>query len=271
MALAEKGNKVALGIAVISGVLALGMSFFYLRSAKQETAASAKPTEPGVEVVRALKDLPADKAIEALDIENVSVPAQTFASFARTAVKASDAYAVAGRRVNRAVPSGSILQYSDLIPVQDLKVHEGMVVSAINVTDQALLGGLLVPGDFVDVVVASPVVEPTKPAAAVGDFANPNRIMQSVMESIRPASGSTVQWKASRILNSVRVLAIGGRLSRSRQQMMLGDSAQRSGNTVLLELPPDDALRLFEKTTGGENRITLFLLPRAIEPGSGQN
>ncbi len=266
--MADKSSRITLGVALLTGVLAVAMSFVYLRGHQSGPSRSVQRDEPKVEVLRAREDLPADHKLDpGQDLESVSIPAETFKSFAQGAVKASDAYSLAGRRVYHPIAGGTVLQYGDLVPTKDLDIATGMVGMTIPVDESSLMGGLLVPGDFVDVVVTRPVAQSQggmlpDTSAETGVGASAERMMQQVMQSMLSVTQETSAYKSTKVLSSIRVVSVGGRLARSREQLLFGPTPQfSSSGTVTLEVSSEEAIRLIEQKAG-QGQVTLLLLPK---------
>jgi Flp pilus assembly protein CpaB len=137
---------------------------------------------------------------------------------------------------------------------------------AISVSPESLMGGILVPGDHVDILVsyqlekevtAEPSKESNDPQAAIGDM------MNAVMSSLGSAGGSVPsQWVTEDVLIDVRIIAIGSALSGSRQAQMFGVSGGSGrSSTVTLELTPTQARELVRVQANGRNPLTLLLRP----------
>lgn len=266
-----ENNRLILVAAVITGITATGLAFAYLRNASTATAPVQR--EGSVEILATARDLPSNTRLEPdTDVQVIRVPEETFAQLARAAVKRTERASLRGRRIAGALPSGTPLLYSHLAAVTDLSVTPGSRAMTIQVSESGGLGGLVVPGDRVDIVVSRRLRDqagnvPSIPTPQVG----PNgQISPDYMQSMigaaisRGMAGSTGgEWDATIVLANVKVLAVGTSLQKSRTEMLFGQSTETStgrfgGGTVTVEVTPDEALQLI-KSTAGNNPVTLLL------------
>ncbi len=257
-------NRITLIVAVVAGIMAMGMAFVYLRSVSGAAAEQPK-AEPMTKVVVAKHKLNANHVLQPdQDLDIDMMPSK----FARKNVKASEIDAVRGRRITRPLPAGHPLLHSDLVAIADLDLAPGTVAMSLDVDRAGGLVGILVPGDKVDVVVSHP-----KPAEKPGrsslpsnlDPNNTGALVGAVMDSVMSQVGSySPEWESNIVLSNVEVLAVGTRLNLSRQQMLLSEDRglRGGGTTVTLQLTREDAIKLIGARGGGSNLITLLLLPK---------
>lgn len=128
---------------------------------------------------------------------------------------------------------------------------------SISVKGVNALGGLLVPGDMVEVWVTRPAavrMPATLPVDGGGgggaeEPAEPNR------------------WESVKVLGTAfRVLAVNQRLARSRAQVTAADQYQSAGEAagqqiVTLEVTEPQAKAILEQTGAGQLPVTLLLCP----------
>ena len=259
-------------VAAIAGLAAMFLAFLYINDATNQIEEIAPPQT--LQVLFAIEDLPANSAINATtDLREQTITIDDTPGLARAAIHAIDRIAVDGRTISSPIPAGVPLLKAHLTPIKDVNIGRGMRAMAISVTPESLMGGILVPGDHVDILVSyqleKEVAEPTAgdssdPQAAIGDM------MSAVMEQLGSAGGSVPsQWITEDVLLDVRIIAIGSALSGSRQAQMFGISGGSGrSSTVTLELTPLQARELVRVQANGRNPLTLLLRP---EDTSGES
>lgn len=265
-----QGNRVMVIIAVVAGVVAMAAAFGYLRTASGSL--TRETAEPAVDIVIAKADLEADQLLDpAQDLAVQKVPSRTFAFLARAAVKADERAALRGRRINMPIAAGSPILYSHLVGVSDLKIAAGSRAITIDVDRTGVIGGVLVPGDRVDIVVAWKLPETRRGGPGGSETAQPGFAASSSVEAME-----TRDWGARVVLPNVKVLAVGDRLTRTREQFTFGTLDSRSSrrenlSTVTLEVTLEEGLELIRASGAGTNRLFVFLRPAQGEeaPATG--
>lgn len=257
-------NRITLIVAVVAGLMAMGMAFVYLRSVSGASAELPK-AEPTTKVVVAATKLGANHVLDPdNDLKVEPMPSK----FTKNNVKASEIDAVRGRRITRPIPQGHPLLHSDLVAIADLELSPGMVAMSLDVDRAGGLVGILVPGDRVDVVVShpKPAEKPNRSAMPTNfDPNNTGALVGAVMDSVMSqVGGQSPEWESKIVLSNVTVLAVGTRLNLSRQQMLLSEDRglRGGGTTVTLQLSRENAIKLIGARGGGSNLITLLLLPK---------
>jgi len=138
---------------------------------------------------------------------------------------------IEGRKLRRNLRAGEIIARAHLEAVNRLarEVPSGFRAFAISINDVSSVGGMLQPGDLVDVVVHFSRGQDDEPTALF-------------------------------LLNSIEVLAVYGRMEAStsqpeeeRQQR----GSNRGSNTVVLAIPREDIPRLMVADTNGAIRLAL--------------
>ncbi|MEQ9617135.1 MAG: Flp pilus assembly protein CpaB [Phycisphaerales bacterium] len=271
--IAMGNNRLMMIVAVIAGLLSTGLAFLYL----QQTSLSIRnqQSEPLARIVVAMRDLPANTPLNVEEDLTVKVvPANTFEHLVKTSVKDSEMNSLEGVSLKYPVAASLPIQYSHMAEVLDLAVAPGARAMTIDVSDAGGLGGLLVPGDRVDVVVARRVQREASQDSFSGgtpnyDPNNPNASINAVLGQVLSQSMQAAQggdFVADVVVSNVRVLAVGTNLALSRQQFRFGTSDQQFGqpqdSTVTLELTTEQALALVSSTGGGSNPVTLLLRPK---------
>lgn len=259
-------DRLMLLIAVIAGLAATALAFVYIDSATV-TADEAPPAKT-LEVLFTINDLAANAVIDAdtdLKVETINVDATP--GIARGAVKASERSVVNGRPVSAPIPAGTPLLYSYLTQVQDVDLGVGMRAMSITVDRENLMGGLLVPGDYVDIIVSYRKAEEKEAPADNAASDSTEDILANAMSEMLGGLGSTStvpsEWVSEEVLGNVRVIAVGRALSGSRQAQMYGMASGGSGgSTITLEVTSAQALDLIRAQANGSNPLTLLLRPQ---------
>jgi Flp pilus assembly protein CpaB len=268
-----QGNRLMLIIAIVAGVMATILAFAYINSAT--SAAEEREPEPRVSVLFVVNDLPANHALDPdADLRVDTVGAITSPGLARSAVKADERASLRGLRIGSPLPAGVPLLYSHLESIADIDLGQGMRAMAIDVRAANLMGGILVPGDRVDIIVSyrRPVEPVDMPEF---DVENPQAGLSAMMGQVLSQAGGGVpsDWEAEEVLTNIRVIAIGSQLTFSRQAQMFGVAGGGGGgsSTVTLEVSPDQAKALIRSSAGGGNPLTLLLRPphTPAETGGG--
>ncbi len=267
-----QSNRVMVIIAVVAGVVAMAAAFGYLRTASGSLA--NEPAEAAIAIIVAKTDLPADHLIDpGGDLDVQRVPSKTFAFLARAAVKGDEKAALRGRRLNTPIAAGSPIMYSHLVGVTDLEIVAGSRAFTIDIDQTGVIGGILVPGDRVDIVVSWKLPE------AKGSSGGPSGREQTLSEAVGQAVAGAIEtrdWAARAALSNVKVLAVGDKLISSREQFTFGDpnakSARRTtAGTITLEVTTEEALELIRSMGGGSNKLYVLLRAKqgGDQPGTG--
>lgn len=263
-----QSNRVMVIIAIAAGVVAMAAAFGYLRNASGSLA--REPAEAMMTIVVAKNDLPADHLIDtSADLDVQRIPSKTFAFFARAAVKADERAALRGRRINTPIAAGSPILYSNLVGVTDLEIAPGSRAFTIDIDETGVIGGILVPGDRVDLIVSWKLPAASKPSSSSRE----RSISEAVGEAVA-GSMETRDWAARPALQNVKVLAVGSTLIRAREQFTFGDpsgrsSRRQSAGTITLEVTTEEALELIRSLGGGTNQLYVLLRPKQAEESPG--
>jgi len=212
------------------------------------------------------RDLDPSRPLEEGDLTSQDIPdTEEFRALWSRAYKPDERRSLAGARVNRQLASGQPLLYADTAAVQELRFADTYRALAISVGSEGTFGGLLVPGDRVD-VVATFALEPEIPEqTAAIDPSDAAAMMQMVLSTMNPARTT---YTSEVVASEVRVLAIGGNLSGTRSDLRFftgEDGGRDRSSLVVLEVDEEQALRLLAKS--GSSASSLSLLLRS--PGRG--
>lgn len=159
-----------------------------------------------------------------------------------------------GQRINRDILAGTPVLLADLAAAATLELRGDSRALSIQVKGSSALGGLLIPGDYVKVLVTRP-----KPAARPATLPAGTEV-----ETPTEATYETVIVSPQ----AFRVIAVNQRLSRSRSQLTAAEQYQGAGEstsqqTVTLDVSEAQAKTILEQTGGGSGQlpITLLLCP----------
>jgi Flp pilus assembly protein CpaB len=269
-----ENNKLLVIIAVIAGVFATGLAFTYIQSAANPGSVIVE-TKERVLIVR--NDLPANHVIDPdRDLSVEEIPTRIFGGFARLCFKADEAESLRGERLGSPVPAGAPLQYAHMKMIQDTNLAPGTRALGIRVKSENMMGGLLVPGDRVDIIAtyrlpkeatsrgaaANPSINPNDPASAIG----------SIFSQIADKSAYPDEFQSQEVLSNIRIVGVGASLGSSRQQFMFtGENARGGGGDriITVEVTPEQAISLIQADSASNNNLTLLLRPNTRTPSSG--
>lgn len=262
-----RGNWIMMLVAIVAGVVATGLAFVYLQS--EGAAARTQQVERPTMLLMAKQDLPANHILDPdEDLTTVAVPQRTFASFVQMAVKESERESVRGRQITRPVPAGEPILYSHLVSFSELDIAPGMRAMSIPVDRANAMDGILIPGDRIDIIVSYP--QPQNESGTAGrtpayDPNNPQAAIGAIFGQVMSRSMAPNEWRAEEVVSNVRVVAVGQRLTMSRQQLLFGMETGLEavgGATVLtIEVTREQGLDLIAATAGGQNPITIWMRP----------
>src|SRR5579859_1773068 len=239
-AIASSGsNRRILLISLVLGLLAALLLWRLLASTQAKTVQVNT-----VPVVVAKQDIPARTTITAgmLDVKQVPKGVRLGSAF-------TDTKAAVGQVARVQVNAGEqVLSDRVAASVRDLdfaaQVPAGMRAASITVAEVVTNGGLIEPGDEVDVVG---VFEVQGGAAANGaSFA-------------KDAGGTDKHFAAVTVLTDVKVLAVAQR-SDDGVSSKTSTKAQPDAKSVTLAVTPDDAQKLFLADQMGTLRLSLHKL-----------
>lgn len=182
-----RGNRISLLAALVFGLLAALLTVVYLSRAGGETGGggSAAATVP---VVVAAQDIAAGTRIDADMVLLRSVPQSAvldgaFGEVEQVVGKVTQIPLVAGEQVIASKLTGGELTLAEFgdDPPLSLVVPEGMRAVSIQVSSLAGAGGLIRPGDYVDVILAVEVdVKDDK-----GEVIGRNQVARTILQNVQ--------------------------------------------------------------------------------------
>ena len=233
MAEAKANSRIFLLSSLALGVLAMVAAFVYLQST------AGKNTGPTANVIVAKRDIRENMVLDPdKDLTSVEVPRiPALADMIGRSLDFNFLSAYKGQRVNRPIQAGQLLMKSDLSAdaVMELKGEERAM--SVSVKGGNGLGGLLVPGDYVQIMVTRPLPPPSQQ-------------FETILVAPMP----------------FRVLAVNDRLTRSRTRITAAEAYQAAGEnmanpTVTLAVNESQAMMIQKLTGAGKHPITLVLCP----------
>jgi len=248
-AASNPGNRRLILAAVALGLLG-AMLVYLASSSKGGSSSSSAPTGEGVPIVVAKADIPARTKITAPMVEVRLVPVD-----AASALGFKDASQVVGQvtrfpiAINEQVLTNKIVSLAGTSASGrslSYVVPQGKRAIAITASDVQNAGGLLIPGDYVDIVV---VYDVEFAGRAGGD---------------RQTAASFV---AHTVLQNVQVLAVSQNVvdlvpeatpsANGQQARNTEGKATPGASTVTLALSPQDAEKMYLAELNGKIRLSL--------------
>ncbi len=241
-----KASRMFLVAAVVVGVVATVLAFAFIDS----TAAADRG--PKTKIVVAARDLKPNAVLDVeRDLRVEEIPAK-YSGLAALTLDAEGRGGYRGQRVNRRVPAGQPVFLADLAAVGELKLEEPYRALTI-----PAVPGIVIPGDYVKVMVARADVAAAANAGAAPDVKAP------------------VGYEAGLIGKgqAYRVVAVGNSLSKTRQQVTAADQyesgAGGNAKTVTLAVTEEQAREILRAVGTGGQPVTLLLCPPSTAPATG--
>jgi Flp pilus assembly protein CpaB len=258
----SSNNYTFLIVAVAIGAVATMMAFFFLSSQAKKEAEMVT-----ISVYTAAHNIANGSPLDtSKDLTPIDLPATPQTKRLAQIGFTVDAPPPNRQRVNRPIPAGSLILKSDLggiadfdfvgktLPVKPSTSPGPTYAMSVPVQGANALSGLLVPGDYVKVIITRPGTDSAKgPTFGAGQNA--------------PSGYKTTVLFGEDL---VRVLAVGQRFTRSRQELLTSGvfEAQRESEnvkTVTLELTQEQAEKCLQETGGNIWPVTL-VLPNLEKP-----
>jgi Flp pilus assembly protein CpaB len=237
----NSSSRIFLVGAVVLGVLATVMAFAFIQS-----SASAD-RGPKVRIVVAARDLRANEAVDPeKDLKVEEIPVK-FAGLAMQSLDPDAKGSYKGQRLNRRVLTGQPIFLADLAAGGSLELKEPY--RALTIPADA---GLVIPGDYVQIIVSSPEMTAAG-AAGPGASAAAMQAGGAILNNARMVSGG----------RAYRVLAVGGSLSRTRSQATNADQYASTGSArmVTLEVTAEQAKEVVGEISNSAQRNMLLICP----------
>lgn len=280
---ADEKNRLGIILAVIAGLLALGMTFVFLKKMKDTAGGQVQEQVSTVtkRILVATRDLPAGQVLSVnSDLQAVEMPAGSeMAAFAQSCVPASHAQELEGRTLGMPLAARSPLLFSNLVETYSLdqKFTEGYL-KTVQLSRENLFGAHLSPGDRVDILATVPKKRESRtPAASAAPAANPAApldatgqaaLLATLMESMNSLDPANVEMETRVILENVEVFMIGSLLKLDRMQLgFLPQSGQSELSEITFRLDREGAIALTQFYDSPGAKISLLLRPR--QPAAG--
>jgi Flp pilus assembly protein CpaB len=249
-------NTRLLIFAVLCAGVAAALAFSFLAAQSRRIADHGTV----VTIAVAKRDLPPYHRLDPeVDLRIEKIPERQFPELARYAMKVADCRTFAGRELTAMVPAGLPLRYGHFAPVTDLLIEDGKRAMGVSIANAAGLDQLLVPGDYIDLLVTRslPTTEDTPETQRDDGQPDMNTLLEEVLGEAPPAEG----WRSEVVLHEVLVLTVGSALSGTREELGLSQGRKRSGSsrTITIEVTLDQARTLLEATGAGQHPLTVLL------------
>lgn len=193
--------------AIIAGIIAVLLIWLF-------AGGKSKPKEEYVSVIVTKRDISANTVVSNEDIEIKKLPSKLIPA---NAVK--NLSQTVGMRVSRDVKKGEILTTDVLYTVSSIVVPEGYVALGLKIDNISGVGGLIKPGDLVNVIG---------------------------FQRIQRAGGMGQDMVSATVLQNIKVLFVDG-VSQKESKI----------STVVLQLTPEDAQKLVFLYNSGNYALAL--------------
>ena len=233
-------SKVFLMVAVLLGVLATVLAFFFINQA------GASNTGPRVDIVVAVHDMSPNLPLDpARDLTVIDIP-QRFSTLANRCLDPKALATYKGARINREILAGQPVLLGDIVDTDFLILEKPYFALTLPAET-----GMIIPGDYVKIILTKPnLVNAASPTPVAG----------------APSYDATIIGKDE----GFKVLAVGAYLFKTRQQMLFADSSSSSASaannkTVTLQVTDAQAKEIMAAlgTLSSSNKAILLLCPSA--------
>lgn len=270
----KSNNRLGFILAAIAGVLALGMTFIFLKQMGDRSAAPAQSRVTLKRVMVAARDLPSYHVINPnADLKVITIPEDSeYREFLRNCVAESHASELQGRRVGAAVPANYPILYSNLTSITHLDdlFTEGFLKTVTLARDN-FFASHLIPGDRVDILVTTPKPLPAKDKpAAQANGANLGEVMAAAFEPIaQMADTSNREMSTKVVLENAEVFMVGPLLAANREFIGLTGPENNEYTEVTFRMSQADAIMLTNYVNSPNTKISLLLRPRPRKVAAG--
>ncbi len=230
-------SKIFLAVAVTLGVLATILAFAFINSA------GAGNTGPMKHIVVASHDLAPNQMIDPdRDLKVVNIPAR-FSTLAAMCLDWDSRSSYKGQRLNRDIQAEQPVMLGDLGGVGSLELQKPYYALTLPADT-----GIIIPGDYVKIVITKA-----------------NVVNQGGTVMMAPGGmpyDSTIIGKD----DGFKVLAVGGYLSKTRQQVLVSDQYSSNASqtkSVTLQVTEDQAKEITAAlgSSSSSNKAILLLCP----------
>jgi Flp pilus assembly protein CpaB len=232
-------SKIFLVVAVMLGVLATLLAFFFINSA------GASNTGPQVWIVVAKHDMSPNLPIDPdRDLMRLPVPAR-FSSLAARCLDWEARTTYKGVRINREIFAGQPILLGDIVDTDYLILEKPYFALTLPAET-----GMIIPGDYVKIILTR---------------TNMVNVASSMPVAGAPAYDAVIIGKDE----GFKVLAVGSYLFKTRQQTLFVDQSSSVANaankTVTLQVTETQAKEIMSAlgSLSSSNKATLLLCPSA--------
>ena len=266
----EDKKKLGIIVALIAGLLALGMMFVFLKNIKESaTEKVVNHTLPTTTILVATRDLPVGHKLEVnSDFKELSIPIdRSIKSFVNKCVPAAEAQLFEGRVLSNPIAAEDPLLYGYLAESFsfDNKFKSGFLKTVI-LDKENLFGSRLAPGDRVDILVTMPKNEAGTEQidnSTLAEMAkNPEIMLSKILSPLQNMQNGVVMQTIT-ILEDVEVFMIGSLIQFDRVQLGYDDQSEiENSNEVTFKLDKSDAITLTQYYNSPNSKISLLLRPK---------
>ena len=262
-------NRLGFILAAVAGILALGMTFIFLKQMGDRTSSPMAATA-GVRLKRvmvAVRDLPSHHVINPnADLKVITIPEDSeYKDFLSNCVSDAHANELQGRRIGAAVPANYPILYSNLTTITHLEdtFTEGFL-KTVTLERDNFFSSHLIPGDRVDILVTTPKPLPEKPKpVAQADGTNLGEVMAAAFEPLAQlADNDNREMTTKVVLENAEVFMVGPLLAANREFIGLTGPENTEYTEVTFRLSQADAIMLTNYVNSSNTKISLLLRPR---------
>lgn len=271
-------NRLGFILAAVAGILALGMTFIFLKQMGDRSSMSTTPTAGTAlkRVMVAVRDLPSHHVLNPnADLKVITVPEDSeYQDFLRNCVSESHAGELQGRRVGAAVPANYPILYSNLTTITQLDdTFTDGFLKTVTLPRENFFSSHLTPGDRVDILVTAPKPAPEKvrPVAQVNN-GNIGEVVAAAFEPLAQLANNDNREMATKVvLENAEVFMVGPLLAANREFIGLTGPENTEYTEVTFRLSQADAVMLTNYVNSNNTKISLLMRPRPPRqrPGDG--
>ncbi len=263
-------SKLGLILAIVAGLLAMGMVFVFLQKIKKDAGGSSSRTQESTTtkpILIATSDLPSGHTLSVnTDLKEIKIPAgKSTAEFSKQCVPANRANELEGRKLGVAIAAKSPLFYSNLVDSTriDDDFKEGYL-KTIAVNKINLIGNQLIPGDRVVILATIPKKKDKKVQASSSMLSptDPSAMTAAILSSMPSMNPMDMEVETITVLENAEVFLVGSMRKIDRVQMGYFPAERDDASEVTFRLNMVEALKLtqYENTPGA--KLTFLLRPR---------
>ena len=257
----SRGNRRFVVLAIVLGLMGAGL--VYVATSRDSTSQTANTSAvPPVPVVVAKVDVAARTALtqDMLDVKLLAPEAVSPQAF-------SDVQIAVGQVTRFPLTAGEQVQSSKVVNVQagvsrslSFVIPEGKRGFAINASEVQNAGGLVLPGDYVDIIVLHDVEFLTDPADPSSRETKASYLVQTLMQNVEvlAVSRSVVDVVEVPVETEDGAVAVPVEGEGSSQRVRNSEAAPvPEATSITIAVTPEEAERLYLAESNGRIRLSV--------------